>query len=171
VRHLSGVLGHRVAVRSNPGAGSVFSIDVPPGSRPAPERPPGSPAATDGAGRFAVLVDNDAIVLLGLKATLEEWGYEVLAAGSGDQALARLRASGRRPDVVVADYRLREGRTGTDAILRIREMYDTGVPGILLTGEIGAEVQDDAARHGFGIIHKPVTSRQLGVAVDDLLVK
>jgi hypothetical protein len=50
-------------------------------------------------------------------------------------------------------------------------MYDTGVPGILLTGETGSAVQDDAARHGFGIIRKPVASRQLGVALDSLLVK
>ena len=35
-----------------------------------------------------------------------------------------------------------------------------------LAGETGAEVQDDAARHSFGIIQKPVTGRQLGVALD-----
>ena len=116
-------------------------------------------------------MDDDAFVLLGLKATFDEWGYEVLAAGSCDQALACLQASGRRPEVVVADYRLREGRTGTEAILRIREMYGTGIPGILLTGETGAMVQSDAAEHDLGIIHKPVTPRQLGVALDRLLAK
>jgi signal transduction histidine kinase/CheY-like chemotaxis protein len=170
VRRLSGILGHRVEVRSTPGGGSVFSIAVPFGES-VPQHAPTPATEVAGNGRFAVVMDDDAIVLLGLKATFEEWGYEVLAAGSCDQAITRLRASGRRPDVVVADYQLREGRTRTDAILRIREMYDTGVPGVLLTGEIGAEVQDYAARHSFGIIHKPVTPYQLGIVLDNLLVK
>jgi signal transduction histidine kinase/CheY-like chemotaxis protein len=170
VQRLSGVLGHRVEVRSTPGEGSVFSVEVPLG-RSMPQHAPTSATEVMGNGRFAVLVDDDAFVLLGLKATFDEWGYEVLAAGSCDQALACLQTSGRRPDVVVADYRLREGRTGTEAILRIREMYGTGIPGILLTGETGAMVQSDAAEHDLGIIHKPVTPRQLGVALDRLLAK
>ena len=43
------------------------------------------------------------------------------------------------------------------------------VPVIILTGETGPEAQIDAATHGFDLIHKPVTPRQLGEAVDRLL--
>jgi CheY-like chemotaxis protein/anti-sigma regulatory factor (Ser/Thr protein kinase) len=170
VQRLSRLLGHRVEVRSTPGKGSVFSIEVPLGEL-TPQHAPASVTPVAGNGRYAVLVDDDVIVLLGLKATLEDWGYEVLAAGACDQVLARLRESGRQPDVVVADYRLREGRTGTEAILRVRETYSADIPSILLTGETGAEVQSDAAEHNLGIIHKPVTPRQLGVALDRLLAK
>ena len=127
------------------------------------------PVGIGGKGRFAVLVDDDAIVLLGLKATFEEWGYEVLAAGSADQALARLQETAECPDVVVADYRLREGRSGTEAILRIREACGAAVPGIILTGETGSEILQEAQVHGLDVIHKPVTPRQLGEALDRFL--
>jgi len=169
VQRLSTLLEHPVDVRSIPGQGSVFSIEVPLGEAVSDE-PPEQTAEVAGGGRFAVLVDDDAIVLLGLKATFESWGYKVLAAGSTDWALAALQERGQRPDIVIADYRLREGRNGTEAILRVREAYGADVPGIILTGETGGEAQQDAVAHGLRVIHKPVTARQLGEALDHLLM-
>jgi CheY-like chemotaxis protein len=176
VKRLAVLLDHPIEVWSAPGRGSIFSIDVPVGtvppvvlSLPAAVVPVAAPS-TQGRARFAVLVDDDAIVLLGLQAILQEWGYEVLAAGSTDQAVERLRAAGRRPDIVVADYRLREGRFGTEAILRIRDLYgDAGIPGVILTGETGPECAEDAARYGLTVAHKPITARQLSSAVEKLL--
>ena len=118
-----------------------------------------------------MLVDDDAIVLLGLQSILRDWGYEVLAAGSTEQALDRLRADTRKPDIIVADYRLRGGRVGTEAIVKIRELFDSNIPGVILTGETGPECAEDAAAHGFSIAHKPITSRQLNMAVEKLLAR
>jgi len=67
----------------------------------------------------------------------------------------------------VADYRLREGKVGTEAILQVRELFNSQVPGIILTGETGVECQQDAANHGLRIIHKPVTPRQLDAAIQN----
>jgi PAS domain S-box-containing protein len=166
VQRISGLLEHPVDVRSAPGRGSVFSITVPAAPAMAAAEPQAAPEVERGTGQFAVLVDDDAIVLLGLKAMFEEWGYEVLVAGSTDDALARLERSGRQPDIVVADYRLREDRVGTEAILCIRRRYGADIPGIILTGETGPEAQRDATAHGLRVIHKPVTPRQLGKALD-----
>jgi len=166
VQRLSRLLGHPVELRSEPGRGSVFTIAVPradASSQAAPEVV--TEVARIGHGRLAVLVDDDAIVLLGLQAAFEEWGYETLVAGSTDQAIARLEAIGRTPDFVVADYRLRDGRVGTEAILKIRDLTGTAVPGIILTGETGSECRRDAAAHGLGIAFKPITPRQLHDAV------
>ncbi|QCG92954.1 response regulator (plasmid) [Azospirillum sp. TSA2s] len=172
VQRISRLLGHQVEVRSTPGQGSVFAIEVPLGEA-IPEPAPTSATEVAGTGQFAVLVDDDVIVLLGLKVTFESWGYEVLAAGSADQALRHLRDRGRCPDVVVADYRLREGQTGIEAILRIREVYGAGIPSIILTGEAECEgeLQSEVAKHNLGLIHKPVTPRQLSLALDGFLAK
>ncbi|WP_207462303.1 PAS domain-containing protein [Azospirillum sp. SYSU D00513] len=168
VQRLSHLLDHPVHVRSSPGEGSVFTVELPLGEA-VPAHAPASAKEMVGNGRFAVVVDDDAIVLLGLKAIFEAWGYEVLAAGSAPQALAELDELGRRPDIVISDYRLRERQSGTDAILRIRQACGRDVPGIILTGETGAEIQQEAASHGLHIIHKPVTPRQLGDALESLL--
>ena len=170
VRRLSTLLGHPVRAQSRPGGGSVFTVEVPlvagARDRAVPSPPvPDAAGPMPGGGRFAVAVDDDVIVLLALRTMLEEWGYEVLTAASTDEAVARLRAAGRKPDVILADYRLREGRVGTEAVVRIREIYGADVPGVIVTGEIGPEPQTDAARHGLGLLHKPVTPRLLRAAL------
>ena len=169
VQRLAKLLGCRVEVLSALGRGSVFSIEVPIGSAVATAKQAPEPIASLADGRYAVLIDDDAIVLLGLQSILHDWGYEVLAAGSTEQALERLRTDTREPDIIVADYRLRGGRVGTEAIVKIRELFDSNIPGVILTGETGPECAEDAAAHGFSIAHKPITSRQLNVAVERLL--
>ena len=168
VQRLAGILDHPVEVRSSPGRGSVFSIRVPLDTTPAiqPTTAAHLPADVPRDGKLVVLVDDDAIVLLGLRATLEGCGYQTVIAGSTEQALERLAGAGRAPDLVISDYRLRGGAVGTDAILAIRARVGQPVPGIILTGETGAECAREAAEHGFSIIHKPVTPRQLAACLE-----
>ena len=116
--------------------------------------------------RLVVLVDDDAMVLLALAATFEEWGYDVLTAETADQAVERLETSGRSPDIMIVDYRLRDGRFGTEALLRIRASVGIQVPGIILTSEISADCQKEAALHGLGIALKPISSSKLHTAVE-----
>ena len=167
VQRLSAILDHPVEVRSQPGRGSVFAIEVPLDEAPA-EPPQPAPAPTEAAGnaRLALLVDDDAIVLLGLRDMFREWGYDVLIAGSTDQAVERVQEAGRFPDVMLVDYRLREGRVGTEAVLRIRAMAGRAIPAMILTGESGPECEEDARAHGLKVIRKPVTPRHLRRVLD-----
>ena len=169
VQRLSRLLGHPVTVRSEPGKGSVFSIDAPRTTAPAPSLPAPEPAEPSGEGRLAVLIEDDVIVLMGLRTTFLEWGYQVVVAGSAEQALERLRALGRLPDLIVADYRLRNGRVGTEAITQIRDLVGSPVPAIVLTGEIGTDCDHDAEELGLAVVRKPITPRQLQSAVQDVL--
>jgi PAS domain S-box-containing protein len=162
VQRLSRLLGHPVTVESEPGQGSVFSIDVTLGKAPALlDNQPGAIVPRDGEGRLAVLVDDDAIVLLGLRAIFQDWKFQTLIAASAEQAVERLKSDGRIPDIIIADYRLRGGERGTDAVQRIRDLLGVAVPAIILTGETGMEWQREAGDLGYGIAFKPVTPRQL----------
>lgn len=165
VRRLSDLLGHPVVLTTEPGQGSRFSILVPQAEM-APQTAAERPVAKPGRGRFAVVIEDDALVLIGLQATLEEFGFDVLAAGSSDEALRRLHAEGRRPDVIVTDYRLRGDEVGTQAVRHIRALYKRTVPGIVLTGETGQETRDDAERNGLGILYKPIDPDQLSAALE-----
>jgi CheY-like chemotaxis protein len=122
-----------------------------------------------GQGRLAVVIDDDIMVLESLRAILTEWGYQAFAAVSAEEAVAQVRELGRRPDIVIADYRLQEGRTGMDAIRAVRDLFDHPIPGLILTGETDLEFQRTAAGHGLGIAHKPVTPGQLGRVLEQQL--
>ncbi|MBK3732169.1 PAS domain-containing protein [Azospirillum brasilense] len=170
VQRLSRLLNHPVSVRSEPAHGSVFSIEAPRAAAPAVSLPaPEAEVAPSGEGRLAVLVEDDVIVLMGLRTIFQEWGYEVVVAGSAEQALERLRGLARRPDLIIADYRLRNGRIGTEAIVQIRGLVGSPVPAIILTGEIGTDCDRDAAALGLAVVRKPITPRQLQGAIQDLL--
>lgn len=114
----------------------------------------------DDPGLIAV-VEDEAIVLVGYQMLFESWGYEVVAAGSADEALTMLRERAKAPDVIVADYRLKNGRTGVDAIRSIQSAFSTAIPGILVTGDTGADRLREAAASGLPILHKPVNGNQL----------
>lgn len=107
------------------------------------------------------VVEDEAIVLVGYQMLFESWGYEVVAASSADEALDQLRNRQRAPDVIVADYRLKNGRTGVDAIRSIQAEFNVAIPGILVTGDTGADRLREAAASGLPILHKPVNGNQL----------
>ena len=172
VQRLSRILGHEVRVRSELGKGSVFSVEAPIHlSMDVRETAPKDDQILNlvGRGRLALLIDDDTIVLMSLRTLLEEWGYDTLISGSPDQAVAIVAEAGRRPDVIVADYRLRAGRNGCEAIMDVRNELGLEIPGIILTGETGAECARDIARYGLGMIHKPVMPSQLWAVLQRLL--
>ena len=83
--------------------------------------------------------------------------------------MRELHEAGRAPDVVLADYRLPGGQFGTDLIARVRETCGATVPGIVLTGESGPACREAAAGLGLGCEEKPLTARQLDLALRQLL--
>jgi CheY-like chemotaxis protein len=118
---------------------------------------------------LVVVIDDDAMVLESLEAILVEWGYQTIAAASAEEAVARVRELNRRPDIMIADYRLQEGRTGIEAILAVRALFDHPIPGLILTGETDLKFLRECTGHDVGIAHKPVMPSQLGRALDQQL--
>jgi two-component system, sensor histidine kinase len=166
VRRLGRLLDHPVEVRSAPGRGSCFAISLPLVARgePAPSPPSAPPAG--GAGTLMV-VEDDAIVRLGLEATLEALGHTVLGAQSVAEAVVLVRR--QPPDAILADYRLHEGATGLQAIRAIHTELGRAIPATILTGDTAAERLAEAKAGGFRLLHKPVAMLDLQGAVADML--
>lgn len=112
-------------------------------------------------GALIVVIEDEAIVLAGYQMLFESWGYRVIAAPSTDDAVAQLRAADERPNFILADYRLKEGSTGTEAIQALRDTFGKDIPGVLVTGDTAVDRLRHAAASGLPILHKPVNGRQL----------
>lgn len=118
-------------------------------------------AMTSGSAPLIVVVEDEAIVLAGYQMLFESWGYRVVAAPSAAEALSQLDGGGEAPSFILADYRLKDGQTGTEAIHLLRQIYGPTIPGVLVTGDTAVDRLRHAAASGLPILHKPVNGRQL----------
>lgn len=171
VNRLARLLHHRVSVRSTLGQGSTFAIEVPLGEPSSATTAARRRVASQdrGPSRLVMIIDDEATVLRGLRLVLEEWGFEVLAATSEDEAIALLERLHRQPQAIVADYRLRDGRTGTDAIRHIRDLFHAAIPSIIITGDTAPERLREAEASGLSILHKPVQPPQLHILLNETM--
>jgi DNA-binding NarL/FixJ family response regulator len=64
--------------------------------------------------KLVVVIDDDPLVLEATRGLLSSWGYMVVTAPSCDDALTRLAEVGRRPDLIICDYRLSAGVGGCE---------------------------------------------------------
>ena len=178
VKSIGELLGHPVHVRSLPGKGSVFSIDVPLAPRGGAAVAPPLAAAAHVAVRkrpsrsAAILVIEDEPELRDhLELVLTEEGFRTMAAADGPAALALLAGADQRPDLVFADYNLPNGLTGVVVSQKLRREFNLPIPFIILTGDISVEALRDIALHDCVQYNKPVKLQELIQAIDKLLAK
>lgn len=165
VQRLAQLLGTEVTVSSVPGRGSVFRFELPRGAAPqvVPEPAARDPdAKPDGlSGRRVIVIDDEAPIRDGMVAVLSLWGCRTVAAGSIDEALDRLPELDGYPDIVIADYRLREAETGIGAVRRLRYELGIDVPAIVVTGTAAPDSLHDIHESGLPTLYKPVTAETL----------
>jgi CheY-like chemotaxis protein len=118
-------------------------------------------ASPEPAGRLVVVMDDDDLVLDGMRGILVSWGCRVVTASTDKAALAQLENEARLPDLVISDYRLADGHTGIVAIARLREALGAPIPAFLISGDTGPERLREAANSGHQLLHKPVSPMAL----------
>lgn len=167
VRRLAELLDHPVRLRSAPGRGSLFWVELQAtagGGRSAP--PPGRPEGEAGekAGATVMIIEDDAMVLNAMRIVLEAWGYRVVALASAEAA----RAAEIVPDLVIADYRLPGGVTGDQAIQELRRRTGRELPGIIVTGEVMPAAWAEVAEQDLHVMKKPVRPAKLRTLIRNL---
>ena len=172
VRRLGALLGHRVGVRSQPGRGSVFTIEVARAADdllPGPERVGRAPAATAGH-RGSILVIEDDPDLRGLlRMLLEGDGHQVTTAPDGPAALALAAGGGLRPDLLLADLNLPGGMDGLHAAAGLRIALARPLPVVILSGDTSAGALQAIALQDCVHLSKPVKAAELAQAIQRLL--
>ena len=145
VRRLANMLGHRVSVRSNPGKGSVFAIEVLPveaGTPPRLELPrqgmdDGRAAGVPRTGAI-LIVEDDPELREYLELVINAEGHRATSAPDGIVALDLVARGVVRPDLTLADYNLPNGMDGLEFIAKLRQKLYRQLPAIILTGDISS---------------------------------
>jgi CheY-like chemotaxis protein/anti-sigma regulatory factor (Ser/Thr protein kinase) len=154
VKSLGDLLGHRVAVKSVRGRGSVFSIELEQAREAVAAAVPVAPPPIM-AGASVVLVDDDVEIRASMHLLLEAWGCRLISGASLADVEEKLRAGSARPDALIVDYRLADAMTGLQVIEQMRTRYGAGLPALVITGTTNLPLLLDRAL-GIPIVSKPV---------------
>jgi CheY-like chemotaxis protein len=173
VRRLAELLDIELELRSAPGKGCLFSLKLPISSSVVARSPAVGPAhaprvALNGKHAPIVLVvDDEPALLADMETMLGGRGYRVLVAANAAEACAK--AAQQSPDVVLADFRLRNGETGLDAVRAVRRQLGRDVPALIVTGDTAPHRIAEAMASGLRVLHKPLDGRVLTHEIAALL--
>jgi two-component system, chemotaxis family, CheB/CheR fusion protein len=177
VQRLADLLGHRIYVRSEPGRGSMFAIEIPLTKRAdvisaaTPRVALASSETTSSLRTGTVLIAEDDPDLRDLlQILLAKSGHIVLVAADIEAALAAAALSDPKPELLIADYNLPMGQTGLELSRRLKQTGIEGLEVIILTGDISARTQELIAEEGFAQLKKPVSPSELETAIQSALL-
>jgi two-component system, chemotaxis family, CheB/CheR fusion protein len=176
VQRLADLLGHRVRVRSQPGKGTVFAVDIMlPLSSAAvhvkdrqPEIDKTIAEAAQRTGAVLIIEDDPEVCKL-LDLLLKDHGCHTATALDGIAALELVAGGKIRPDLIITDYNLPKGLDGLQVVEKLRAQLHRRIPVIVLTGDISTSTLRDIARHECVQLNKPVRLKELTQAVQRLL--
>ena len=167
VKRLAELIDAPLTLRSWPGRGTVFTLELPAGQRPAVA------ASANGAiaapmltlqGRRIVVVEDEPAVRAGIEALLVGWGAQLQSFESVSACAAWASCSAAdepRPDLAIVDFRLEDGHDGIEALQALRRRFGAGVPAIVVTGSTMSRVESEAQAHDFHVLVKPVLPNKL----------
>jgi Na+/proline symporter/signal transduction histidine kinase len=162
VERLARVLNHGIALGSNAGGGSVFSVTVPVAKAVnyTAAVTAATPLSTPVSGALVACIENDAAILDGMKTLLTAWDAEVIAVVDPEAAIEALEAAGRPVTGLLVDYHLDRGN-GLAAIRDIRRRFGENIPAILITADRSPQVRAAAREENIVVLNKPVKPASL----------
>lgn len=170
VERIADILGYPIAVRSWPGRGSMFSIEVPLSAEmplPISQLPVQPTTGNPLPGRRLLVIDNETSILESMSALLEQWGCEVLTAT--DEAGAMDALQGRAPELILADYHLDHGVVGCEVIKHLREHFACKIPAVIITADRTDQCRRALRRLEAPLLNKPVKPGKLRAVLSQLL--
>lgn len=161
VKRLCELLEINIELHSVVGQHTIFYLEVPSGDPAKVEEEATEPDIVSLSGVVTLVIDDDQDVLDGMQKLLSAWGCETLVAKSAETAVQVISRHDKPPTIVFADYRLRNKKTGVQAIHAVFEELNKSIPAVIITGDTSPERLRQANSSGFRLLHKPVTPIEL----------
>ncbi|MBA3067554.1 MAG: response regulator [Hyphomonas sp.] len=176
VQRLADLLGHRIHVRSSPGSGSMFSIEIDlataiqtPGDSAVPASADRGKEVRPNLTAKVLVTEDESDVRQLLDMLLTQSGHTVTTAATLEAAAASASDPAAYPDLLIADYNLTGGHTGIELGRLLRQHTNASLPVIILTGDISAATRTLIAKEGFSQLNKPVSREPLENEIERLL--
>jgi CheY-like chemotaxis protein len=159
--------GGYIDVNSDKGRGTTFSVYLPASERKVEKYAKSADQIVEGQGAILVVDDEDTVLDVGTQ-LLNALGYEVLAAGSGKEAIEVYNANIDKIDMVILDM-IMPGMGGGETFDKLKKI-NSGLKVLLSSGYSRDGQADEILTRGCsGFIQKPFNMKQLSQRVSEIL--
>ncbi|WP_339864438.1 ATP-binding response regulator [Paremcibacter congregatus] len=172
VKGMCDLLDHPIEVRSEINKGTSFYVSTPRSHK--------RPSIPDSLSQHfnlkletgnIILIDDERDALDAMSTLLENWGHTVVPFEAETEALQYLSHHDFCPDMIITDFRLREMRTGAEAISAINKKLKKSVPAVIITGDTAKDRMLQARKSGHVLLHKPILPAKLRTVINNTLIK
>jgi len=177
VERLGQLLGHQVGVRSEPGRGSCFWIDLPIADASDGDittsgiESTGQQPAERGnrflEGTRILCIDDDADNRSGMRSLLSQWGADVRECASSEQA-HEIICQEPGIDIVLSDYQLLE-ETSMDMLASLQVMSAKKLHIVIISAEQMPDIEAAIAAQGYTLLRKPLRPAKLRKLLSTLI--
>lgn len=172
VERIADILEARIQVRSSPGRGSCFSVEVPLARGHEQQHATRLPLAISQSvnllqDRRILVVDNEPDILLSMSVLLEQWQCQTCVASNFTEALQTLRDS--PPEIILADLHLDDGNNGLEVVAQLRHYFNDNIPAVLITADHSDELATLRKQLDIPVLNKPVRPNKLRAILSQLL--
>jgi two-component system, sensor histidine kinase len=171
VQRLVALLNAGFDVKSEVGKGSAFSLVLPASFTQVltPEaRPEQTKSANTAGKRHVLLVEDDQGVREATRMLLKVEGYRVTAVATLAQAVATAKEDAA-VDLLLTDYHLGSGETGTQVITELRQILQRAVSAVLMTGDTSTAMREVPLDLDVRVASKPIKAEELLGLLKELL--
>lgn len=171
VKGMCNLLDHKIEVHSVLNKGTGFLITVPLCNRlPDQVSNRNQPFNLKMKTGNIILIDDESDALDAMSSLLGNWGHNVIPFEAEKEAIKYLSKNGFKPDMIITDFRLREKRTGAQAIAAINEFLSKKIPAVIITGDTAKDRMIQARESGHILLHKPILPAKLRTVINNTLL-
>jgi len=165
VQRSAALLGHQIALRSELGCGTRFTLmlDAVPRSQIETQSPADSQESMPGDLTVSIevlLIEDNDNAREAVRGLLQSWGYTVHVASSLSEARDHVSHHGA-PDIILSDFHLGATEDGIVCIQTLREITGRNIPACVISGDTNDDFLQSVVAAGLPLLHKPVRPAKL----------
>lgn len=148
------------------GVGSCFNFKVPEGKRELIQIAEKVDMNKSLGAVDVIVIDDHEGIRFSLSNILSNWGCSVRSFESADDACRSLQKLPTwKPNLVISDYRLRDNKTGIEAIKKVKAVLNYEIEAIVISGDTAPDIIKKMDESGLIILHKPIKPAKLRVII------